>query len=264
MNLPSRKMKELDAAFGETEYLFRDAQEQGLLRNAAFVECIENRLSSLRDSTVIVRSKVHSATTTLKQCIEMVKGLSTKISFLCRDVKNLRADISTSMAEEKLRLQQGNIPPSMSITNTGDLGDVVCDVAEDDATVCSTEATEDEPIGSCSLHKIDSPGRKTDTVIVCVAPNRDALHKIQLLQARGNLDEKEKPPNNAASHVERSSLSSSVSITDMDKLASVGSAFTYSASPDSISGAFVQISSAPAIRGSLLVTSSSGKVTCDA
>ncbi|THH13154.1 hypothetical protein EW146_g7037 [Bondarzewia mesenterica] len=106
MNLPSVRIKELDATLEETENLFRDAQEQGLLMDAIFVERTLEKLQSLRNSTVVLRGKAHSATTTLQQGVEMTKGLSIKISLLCGEVKSVRAKISSTTAEAKARLQQ--------------------------------------------------------------------------------------------------------------------------------------------------------------
>lgn len=49
----------------------------------------------LRDSTLIIRGKVHSASTsTLKEYVAIFGGLTSKVSMIYRDVKELRATIS--------------------------------------------------------------------------------------------------------------------------------------------------------------------------
>ncbi|THH13156.1 hypothetical protein EW146_g7035 [Bondarzewia mesenterica] len=115
--LPSVKLRELDDTLEETEGLFQDAQEQGLLTDASFVTVTRQHLSALRDRTLLVRSDVHAATTPIQQFHQMSKGLSLAISVICRDVKNVRSIISTSSAEARLRLREertrSSVPPAL-------------------------------------------------------------------------------------------------------------------------------------------------------
>ncbi|THH04861.1 hypothetical protein EW146_g10060 [Bondarzewia mesenterica] len=127
-HLPSAKLQELDATLEETETLFRDAQEQGLLMDPAFVEITQRHLSALRDRTIIVRGNVHAATTFFKQCKEMFKGLSLTISFICKDVKILRSVISTSSAEARLRLRETsmNVSSPANVSNRDISPPILC------------------------------------------------------------------------------------------------------------------------------------------
>ncbi|EIM84894.1 uncharacterized protein STEHIDRAFT_122838 [Stereum hirsutum FP-91666 SS1] len=108
--LPSKKMLDLDATLQETEELLRSAVEEGLLTDESFLRDTHTQLSVLRDSTLIIRGKVHSASTsTLNEYVAVFGGLTSKVSMIYRDVKELRATISRSSAEAKLKLQEGRI-----------------------------------------------------------------------------------------------------------------------------------------------------------
>ncbi|KAA1476521.1 hypothetical protein DENSPDRAFT_516836 [Dentipellis sp. KUC8613] len=106
MFLPSVKMQELDELLTETDTLFYDAREQGLLTEQSFVRQTQEQLNVLRYRALCLRSNVHSATTGLQQCVAMAKGLSLRIVMMCKEVKIVRARISTTSVEEKMRLQE--------------------------------------------------------------------------------------------------------------------------------------------------------------
>ncbi|KAI0049759.1 hypothetical protein FA95DRAFT_1556451 [Auriscalpium vulgare] len=104
--LPSARMRELDTLMEETESLFHDAQEQGLLIDPAFVSKTRSRIASLRHNVFFLRNQVYSARTVRQQTMEMLKGLSLKIGFTCEDVKVVRATISSTSAEQRKKLEE--------------------------------------------------------------------------------------------------------------------------------------------------------------
>ncbi|TFY59642.1 hypothetical protein EVG20_g7710 [Dentipellis fragilis] len=99
-------MEELDGLLTETETLFHDAQEEGLLTSSRFVEQTRESLANFHNNAITIRAQVHSATSLSAQCLEMLKGLSQKISTISKQVKTVRAKISTTSASEKERLRR--------------------------------------------------------------------------------------------------------------------------------------------------------------
>ncbi|KAA1476519.1 hypothetical protein DENSPDRAFT_843511 [Dentipellis sp. KUC8613] len=125
-HLPAVKMEELDGLLMETESLFHDAQEQGLLKSSRFVEQTKESLENFQNSAMAIRAQVHSATSLSAQFLEMLKGLSKRISTVSKQVKTVRAKISTTSAREKERLRQSALTdcvPASAPNTTGTLAD---------------------------------------------------------------------------------------------------------------------------------------------
>ncbi|TFY54582.1 hypothetical protein EVG20_g9648 [Dentipellis fragilis] len=118
IHLPSAKMEELDGLLIETENLFHDAQEQGLLKDSEFVQQTKQSLANFQNNALSIRSQVHSATSLFAQFLEMFKGLSMKISTILKQVKTVRAKISTTSAREKERLQEMDSRALLNVETT--------------------------------------------------------------------------------------------------------------------------------------------------
>ncbi|KAL6300713.1 hypothetical protein BKA93DRAFT_752531 [Sparassis latifolia] len=100
--------------------MWRTVVEEGVFRNSPFLERIEHKLSRFRSEAGELRTETHRATTFLLQLKGIITGLSLQIAYLCEEVKQLRATISTTTTEErkKLRNEHRYVPTGqVSITN---------------------------------------------------------------------------------------------------------------------------------------------------
>ncbi|GBE85433.1 hypothetical protein SCP_0706200 [Sparassis crispa] len=100
--------------------MWRTVVEEGLFRNSPFLERIEHKLSRFRSEAGELRTETHRATTFLLQLKGIITGLSLQIAYLCEEVNQLRATISTTTTEErkKLRNERRYVPTGqVSITN---------------------------------------------------------------------------------------------------------------------------------------------------
>ncbi|KAL6303406.1 hypothetical protein BKA93DRAFT_788346 [Sparassis latifolia] len=103
--LPSQKLKELDEVLVETEAMWRSILEAGLFAGKPFKEKTTQKLSSLRCRADNLRLQAHCAASIFQEIRAMFGGLSWNISYVCLGVKRLRANISSSTAEEKKRME---------------------------------------------------------------------------------------------------------------------------------------------------------------
>ncbi|CCM03475.1 uncharacterized protein FIBRA_05608 [Fibroporia radiculosa] len=135
--LPSAKMKVLDEILSETRSLLTSVAEEGLFSDVTFVASIEHRLSNLQCRAERYREETYCATTLTKQFKEMLTGLSRRISFLCKEVKKIRAVVVTTTARERERLcretttqestsSASSVPPFEIAINTNRLDDQSC------------------------------------------------------------------------------------------------------------------------------------------
>ncbi|GBE78925.1 hypothetical protein SCP_0201220 [Sparassis crispa] len=103
--LPSQKLKELDEVLLETETMWRRSLREGLFAGKPFERKTSLSLYSLRNQTESLRLQAHCATSLLQECKAMLRGLSWSISYVCMESKGARAEISSTTAEERKRLQ---------------------------------------------------------------------------------------------------------------------------------------------------------------
>ncbi|KAI9067214.1 hypothetical protein FKP32DRAFT_1588852 [Trametes sanguinea] len=115
--LPCTRLRELEQLFAETEGLLQKNAEAGLLGSCDVAFGFHSRLNLLRERVERVQVESHRATTYIQNLMKMLGGLSRRISNICSDVKELRADISTTTARERERLRQAqNTPTQVSCT----------------------------------------------------------------------------------------------------------------------------------------------------
>ncbi|CCM06522.1 uncharacterized protein FIBRA_08794 [Fibroporia radiculosa] len=103
--LPSNKLRKLDFALEETETLLKSTVEEGLFPDGALIPDAEGDLSRIRIHAEEVRLQSHCAATVTKQLVGMLTGLSSRISMLYQEAKQLKARISSSTAEARKRLE---------------------------------------------------------------------------------------------------------------------------------------------------------------
>ncbi|TFY77015.1 hypothetical protein EWM64_g6996 [Hericium alpestre] len=106
INLPSTKLKKFDTLLQETEDLLHEADEEGLLSGGDFVHQTNETLIGLRTTAQPLRSRVHMAKTIFQECLGVFTGLSVRISLLCSEVKELKADIATTSEKARETLRQ--------------------------------------------------------------------------------------------------------------------------------------------------------------
>ncbi|GBE86771.1 hypothetical protein SCP_1000130 [Sparassis crispa] len=103
--LPSQKLKELDEVLVETEHIWRNTVREGLFAGKPFEEKTNLVLSMQRCQAENLRLQAHRATSFFQEFKAMLRGLSWSISYLCLKVKDTRADISSTTAEERKRIE---------------------------------------------------------------------------------------------------------------------------------------------------------------
>ncbi|OAX39353.1 hypothetical protein K503DRAFT_689794 [Rhizopogon vinicolor AM-OR11-026] len=94
-HLPSQRIKELEELLDDTQGLYESAIEDSLL-NDIHRNQMGERLVSLRERSLRLRSRAYSATTLLKDYQEFLGGLSYSIGVACYHVKELRASVIVS------------------------------------------------------------------------------------------------------------------------------------------------------------------------
>ncbi|KAH7887340.1 hypothetical protein F5I97DRAFT_819440 [Phlebopus sp. FC_14] len=104
MHLPSKRIKYLESILDETDTLFKSALEDGLLPEQNFTSRAADRLSKLRERTLVLRPRAYHATTWVQVCKELLKGLSLNIGKICYQVEELRAEIITSSEAQRRTL----------------------------------------------------------------------------------------------------------------------------------------------------------------
>ncbi|KAI0364015.1 hypothetical protein BV20DRAFT_983451 [Pilatotrama ljubarskyi] len=102
--LPSKKLQVLLDLLDDTSTLFTSCIEQGLVNESAAAE-FQTQLTKLRDRGDEVRLEALSAKSYTDDVVNMVKGLTRKINAVCKDVRELRAEISTTSFRERERLE---------------------------------------------------------------------------------------------------------------------------------------------------------------
>ncbi|KAI9067208.1 hypothetical protein FKP32DRAFT_1588846 [Trametes sanguinea] len=110
--LPSTRLVELETVFTETEGLLKKNFEAGLLGPQDIAAQFHRRISLLERDIEDVRVESHCATTYIQNVKKMLGGLSRRIFYLCNEVKELRADISTTSARERERLRRSQASAS--------------------------------------------------------------------------------------------------------------------------------------------------------
>ncbi|KAI0941484.1 hypothetical protein AcW1_003362 [Taiwanofungus camphoratus] len=111
--MPSAKLMVLEETLLDTDSLLQSVSEEGLFTNNNFISETEHRLAYFHSKAEEYRTATYCATTFMKQLKEMMKGLSKRISLLCNDVKDVRADISSTSSTQRKRLHaEGLLPTS--------------------------------------------------------------------------------------------------------------------------------------------------------
>ncbi|KAL6300707.1 hypothetical protein BKA93DRAFT_800863 [Sparassis latifolia] len=116
--LPSRRQTYLDELLCETKDMWRIALEEGLFVSSSFqkfLETTEQNLAFTCSQASNLRTETHLATTLYRQLKGTINGLSMRIVYLCGEVMELRATISSTATEERNKLQQEGcyIPPDL-------------------------------------------------------------------------------------------------------------------------------------------------------
>ncbi|GBE85435.1 predicted protein [Sparassis crispa] len=191
--LPSRRQKYLDELLCETEGLWRTAVEEGLFTGSPFMKKTEQTLAHYRSQASHLRVRTYYATTLYRQVKGTVTGLSLKLVYLCREVTELRATITTTTTEERKRLQnEGHYNPlgSQSIARPAgktanprnSFDEVACSSSESAPHIDGTDnkdcphrpgslaiaPTEDESSSLASLDSEDFESRHTSSATVNV------------------------------------------------------------------------------------------------
>ncbi|KAI9067212.1 hypothetical protein FKP32DRAFT_291150 [Trametes sanguinea] len=206
--LPSTRLPDLEQIFSETEGLLQKNTEAGLLGSHDVALGFRSRLELLRTRLEEVQVESHCATTLLQNVKKMLGGLSRCIFYLSNDVKELRADISTTSARERERLRQcqaslarggetsstpssispagssSSAPPTVAVApSEGDAydgkagaGDVHDACTTTSPSTASSSTTTHPPItSSCYPESIvDCP----DSSPECASPALSALHSL--------------------------------------------------------------------------------------
>ncbi|CCM01523.1 uncharacterized protein FIBRA_03579 [Fibroporia radiculosa] len=102
--LPSSKLKVFDQTFEETESLLRLVSEEGIFVNSDYIAVTRRDLIRIRARSEKYRNATYCATTFWKQLKGIVTGLSRKISVLCDEVVEVRANISSTTEETRNKL----------------------------------------------------------------------------------------------------------------------------------------------------------------
>ncbi|EGO02261.1 hypothetical protein SERLA73DRAFT_133192 [Serpula lacrymans var. lacrymans S7.3] len=102
--LPTTKLKSLDAIIQETQDLFHNATEDGLFVNPRFVTQVEDELFYYRNQTADLRTRALCTNSIFQEYIEMARGLSRTISIVHANVAKLRSSVLTTSEEERKRL----------------------------------------------------------------------------------------------------------------------------------------------------------------
>ncbi|KAI0049757.1 hypothetical protein FA95DRAFT_796373 [Auriscalpium vulgare] len=172
--LPSVRMRELDAVMEETEALFHDAQEQGLLVDKKFVSQTDVHLASLRRSVFFMRTQVYSARTPWQQAMKMLTGLSYKIGVVHDEVKDVRAVISSTSADMRNKLEEQSTSRAVSTSAGSDWTHVSC--GEHGGASCALDDETPLPSSSCAS---DSAVRRTETFTSDTETLIEELHQCQ-------------------------------------------------------------------------------------
>ncbi|KAI0351970.1 hypothetical protein OH77DRAFT_1428998 [Trametes cingulata] len=106
--LPSRKLPGLFKTLEEADAVFEDSIEEGLLKEHHITE-FRALLGGLHSRANEVRAQVHAARDCLEDIVNWAKGLTSKINQLNDDVKEVRADISTTSTREREERERAEI-----------------------------------------------------------------------------------------------------------------------------------------------------------
>ncbi|PIL24576.1 hypothetical protein GSI_12460 [Ganoderma sinense ZZ0214-1] len=102
---PESKMAELESALKDTEALLRSVSEEGLLDPQDHIPHFTSHLTQYRMETEAFREETFIVSVSWrKTLVAWSRGLSKRIAILCEQVKNTRAEICETSAEQRMRL----------------------------------------------------------------------------------------------------------------------------------------------------------------
>ncbi|KAI0077839.1 hypothetical protein K474DRAFT_1661260 [Panus rudis PR-1116 ss-1] len=168
-NLPARKYEKLRELYTETNDLFHEVSEGGLLPDTGVVRSIQRHLDKCRYKMDRLRADVYSATTFKRRCRALYDGLLWKIFDVHNEVHRVRALILSTSEKERERLEDLKAQEYL----LGDSGVNSKYRADAKAELSYTFPTRPPPIHSnVAVSRILSVERNTPLEVVTVVDNR--------------------------------------------------------------------------------------------
>lgn len=133
--LPSTKLREFDEVWDKTDALLRSALEEGLFLHTNYISLNLQLLRGIKRKAEDYRASTNAAKTWRQELGQMRQGPSKKIAALRAEVVDIRADVSTTSAQERERLRMEERLGSPPSSNHGERS---MDVDQDVQTLCAT------------------------------------------------------------------------------------------------------------------------------
>ncbi|KAI0365100.1 hypothetical protein BV20DRAFT_973677 [Pilatotrama ljubarskyi] len=192
--MPSAKLRVLLEIMGETDALFRKALEDGILTSEDDLHKFYSGIWALNVRVDDVRVKVYGLDTWQDEFGAWWRGLSRKITLLCRDVNKIRTKLAESSFRDRKRLTAEGFTASLA-RFAGALGrerlSSVTSFGDADGLTATVDASQPaSPTGESATGGIQTPwGSKLSTLLPGTTPPQTAQPPVSIVALPADMSE---------------------------------------------------------------------------